>query len=58
MNRTEELRNLIKLRIYMGRSDGDMVYICSEEEIAYLLEKSKEILNRRSCGNGNHQNRS
>ena len=49
MNSTEELRNLMKIKIDIIRS---------EEDIAYLLEKSREILNRRSGGNGNHQNRS
>ena len=49
MNSTEELRNLMKLKIDIIRS---------EEDMAYLLEKSRENLNRRSDGNGNYQNRS
>ena len=49
MNSTEDLRNLMKLKIDIIRS---------EEDMAYLLEKSREILNRRSGGNGYHQNRS
>ena len=48
MNETTQLRNLIKVKIGI---EG-----LTKEDIAFFLERSREILDRRGAAHGNCQN--